>query len=52
MTTAFTAIPMKMTMSASRFRGDVMAQPYSPRGAWVIDPDQGRQIFFMTFMEV
>jgi hypothetical protein len=51
MTTAFTAIPIKMTMSAIRFLGvarllDVdMAATYSARGAPFIDLDQRRRIF-------
>ena len=31
MTTAFTAIPIKMTMSAMRFLGCDMAEPYRQR---------------------
>jgi hypothetical protein len=40
MTTAFTAIPMKMTTSAMRFLGDDMAEPYPMVASLFIDPDQ------------
>ena len=40
MTTAFTAIPVKMTMSAMRFLGDDMSKSYPSSGAAFIDPDQ------------
>jgi len=40
MTTAFTAMPMKMTMSAMRFLGDDMGKFYPVAGAPYIDPHQ------------
>lgn len=40
MTTTFTAMPIKMTASAMRFLGCVMASPYSRTGARFIDRDQ------------
>lgn len=44
MTTAFTAIPMKITTSAMRFLGcDIMAI-YSIRDVAIIDQDQEHQI--------
>lgn len=45
MTTTFTAIPIKMTMSAMRFLGDDMGKSYPSAGAASIDPDQVRRIF-------
>ena len=45
MTTAFTAIPIKMTTSAIRFLGDAMTGAYPNSGAAFIDPDQAGGIF-------
>jgi len=51
MTTALTAIPMKMTMSASRFLSTGMTEIYSRMGRRSIDPDQCHQIFLMVFID-
>ena len=40
MTTAFTAIPLKMTMSTTRFLGSDMAKPYPTAKARLTDMDQ------------
>lgn len=48
MTTAFTAIPEKITMSAIRFLGDLvedMAKHYPAAAPEIIDLDQRQQIF-------
>jgi hypothetical protein len=45
MTTAFTAIPMKMTMSASRFLVCDMKGLYSTTDSRIIDTDQFHRIF-------
>jgi hypothetical protein len=45
MTTAFTAIPIKMTTSAIRFFGNAMTEFYPGSGAAFIDPDQVRWSF-------
>jgi len=44
MTTAFTAIPKKMTTSAIFFLRGSMAEPYPMGGAPSIDPDQVKRI--------
>jgi hypothetical protein len=47
MTTAFTAIPIKMTTSAIRFLGGGMAGFYSTPVARSIDSDQCSRVFFV-----
>lgn len=44
MTTAFTAIPMKITKSAMRFLGDDIGKFYPSAEAACIDPHQVRTI--------
>ena len=44
MTTAFTAMPMKITMSAMRFLGVDMSKFYPSAGAASIDRRQTRRI--------
>lgn len=46
MTTAFTAIPMKMTTSAMRFLGGDMGQVYPRAGSASIDPHQAGLILW------
>ncbi len=52
MTTAFTAMPMKMTMSASRFRGNAMIEFYPVARPRINDPKQGLRNYFVEDTDV
>ncbi len=52
MTTTFTAIPMKMTMSASLALLGSIRDFYSTACTPHIDPDQRQRIFFVDVVDV